>query len=442
MSKLKLKIYTFIITILIISPLIVGVSGGTIYAAAETVSYEYTDVLEDLDKDESFNPDNYPEIADDYSLDIITIAESENRELFIYVYQPSGQGKDLRASSINISTETGDDIAYYNYGLRYLNSDGVFYKYIVKGFTVSGSDVRYYSITSIYRPFDDTIDDQADYDNKITEVSYNISKQYGLSTVDGQTVIECVDIETIEITDKLVGYVIYPNGFYLNLSRCHSHFVAFNTDKDIDKLLEADVYYTTQSYYSYTAPLFGTDITWGDKLEKHITLSYEDSVEHTTGGLFSALHKTYTWDRIETVDQFISEVNNASVPIFSGVILDVSLGSQITEDGMKALQGKQWVLRFAETSFNQDTNDGVTTSSRTLVGDVTILRLKFESDGKTYNLGVVDNKQTGSDKPINEWSGLIVTPKFWVIAIIIVAVLVLIYFAYNKIRDTQHNKES
>ena len=31
-----------------------------------------------------------------------------------------------------------------------------------------------------------------------------------------------------------------------------------------------------------------------------------------------------------------------------------------------------------------------------------ILRLKFETDGVTYNLGVIDNKQTGSDKPIND----------------------------------------
>ena len=31
-----------------------------------------------------------------------------------------------------------------------------------------------------------------------------------------------------------------------------------------------------------------------------------------------------------------------------------------------------------------------------------ILRLKFETDGVTYNLGVIDNKQTGSGEPINE----------------------------------------
>ena len=35
----------------------------------------------------------------------------------------------------------------------------------------------------------------------------------------------------------------------------------------------------------------------------------------------------------------------------------------------------------------------------TRISDVTILRLKFESDGKVYNLGVVDNIQHNENKP-------------------------------------------
>ena len=37
-----------------------------------------------------------------------------------------------------------------------------------------------------------------------------------------------------------------------------------------------------------------------------------------------------------------------------------------------------------------------------MVGNVTILRLKFETDGITYNLGTIDNKQSGSDDPVND----------------------------------------
>ena len=40
--------------------------------------------------------------------------------------------------------------------------------------------------------------------------------------------------------------------------------------------------------------------------------------------------------------------------------------------------------------------------SYTETSDVMLLQLEFETDGKHYNLGVVDNKQTGSNKP---WGG-------------------------------------
>lgn len=36
------------------------------------------------------------------------------------------------------------------------------------------------------------------------------------------------------------------------------------------------------------------------------------------------------------------------------------------------------------------------------VGDVSILRLKFKTDGVVYDLGVVDNKQSGSTDPAGE----------------------------------------
>ena len=101
-----------------------------------------TGVLEDLSRDTSFNLDNYPLKTDDYSLQIIQIAESIDKELFVYVHQPSGKAKDFNASSINISTTINDDISYYNYKLELLNSSGVFYKYKVVGLMVKDDSVR------------------------------------------------------------------------------------------------------------------------------------------------------------------------------------------------------------------------------------------------------------------------------------------------------------
>ena len=137
-----------------------------IVARAESITY--SNVLDDLKKDTSFNPDNYPLKTDDYSLQIIQLAESVDKELFVYVYQPSGQAKDFKASSINISTTINDEISYYNYKLERLNSSGVFYKYKVVGLTVKDESVRYYAISSIYRPFDESIDKQASGGNTQT----------------------------------------------------------------------------------------------------------------------------------------------------------------------------------------------------------------------------------------------------------------------------------
>lgn len=398
---------------------------GSAYAASSPL--EYSNVLDDLQKDSSFDIVNYPVKADDYSLQVIQLAESTDNELFVYVYQPSGQTKKLSACSINISTTINDEISYFNYKLQLLNSSGVFFKYKVTDFTVKNEPTRYYAISSIYRPFDKTIDNGAEHGNTVTEVNYEVSKQYCFSMINGNPYVNVVDIETITITDKFVGFVRYSDGFKLYVGACDSHFVAFNTDKPIDKLLEADVYYTSQSYDWSVVPFSGESETFGKKQDKYAYLKYTDKVEHSGGGLFAG---TYKWDRIETTEQFISE-NDLTQNVYSGVLLDVNVGNKITEEGKVALQGKKWVLRFAETSYEVDSlPNGATYKTLTLVGDVTILRLKFETDGITYNLGTIDNKLTGNDTPINNETYEVVLSYFgkWILGII-AAILLLIIFA-------------
>lgn len=377
---------------------VITVAQVPVIAKAES-KVTYTNVLEDLQRDSSFSKENYPEKATDYSLQLIQLAESSDKELFVYVYQPSGQLKGLVASSINISTTINDAVSYHNYKLELLNADGVFFKYKVSDFVVKDDAVRYYAITSVYRKWDKTIDPATGNDNTVTEVNYNVSKQYAFGTINGKPYVNCVDIDTIVVTDKFVGFVRYENGFTLYNSACDSHFVAFNTDKPIDKLLEADVYYTTQSYnWNWTA-FVGEKETFGTKQDNYSYLKYTDKVEHTGEGWFAG---TYKWDRIQTVDDFISGENREN--IFHGAVLDVKVSTKLTESALNELKGKKWVLRFTETaySFTPDyTGTGSQYSSSTVVGDVTILRLKFETDGITYNLGTIDNKQTGGKDPSN-----------------------------------------
>lgn len=366
-----------------------------VFARAESITY--SGVMDDLKKDTSFKPENYPTKTDDYSLKIIQLAESVNKELFVYVYQSSGKAKDFKASSINISTTINDSISYLNYKLELLNSNGVFYKYKVSGLTVKDESVRYYAISSIYRPFDESIDKQASGGNTVTEVNYAVNKQYCFGEINGKPYVNCVDIETIVVTDKFVGFVRYPDGFKLYVGACDSHFVAFNTNKPMDKLLEADVYYTTQEYSSSWAAFVGENETFGKKADNYAYLKYTDKVEHTGGGWFAG---TYKWDRIQTVDDFIK--NEDREQIFSGAVIDVKISSKLTDAALNELKGKKWVLRFTETDYTLWSGQGTYGTFSTIVGDVTILRLKFETDGITYNLGVIDNKQTGGKEPSNE----------------------------------------
>lgn len=400
MKLMKNKAITIIVICLLSFLMIMtGVCPTYVRADDSAVNITYSGVIEDLKKDASFNESYYPEKPNDYSLQIIQIAESVNNELFVYVYQPSGQTKNLKACSINTSTTLNDYISFHNYKLEYLNSSSVFFKYKVKNFTVSDDATRYYVITSIYRPFDESIDKQVTGGNTISEIECAVNRQYCFGEINGKPYVNCVDIETIVVTDKFVGFVRYKDGYKaFGLSEaCDSHFVAFDTNKPIDKLFEADVYYTKQRY-TYTYTIYdGESQGFGKESDEYAYLTYSDKVDYNGGGLFAG---TYSWNRIQTVEDFITNENRTN--IYHGAIIDVTYGTVLTDTAMEELKGKKWVLRFAETSYSFSSSSGIVREESTFVSDVTILRLKFETNGITYNLGVIDNKQTGSRAPSNE----------------------------------------
>ena len=341
----------------------------------------YSAVLEDLTKDESFQVEDYPAIADDYSLQVIQIAESMNGELFVYVYQPSDEVKDLTATSIRISQSIGENAKWHDYDLTLLNTEGVLDKYRVEDITLLSDVVRYYDIAAIHRAFDSDIDDPADknYDQSINEVVYEVAQEWHACTIGGVVSYSMITSETITITNKIVGYIQYSEGFKLYLDRCDSHFVAFSTDRKIDDLMEADLEYTTQSYIKIVKT--GDDTpTLGEKVPNSKTVKASEEVSNDADGLFG---KKYTWNRIEKVSDFIAN---------EGEDLNLTTGN------LEDLKNMDWILRFEETDFTSAVGMYVVNEG-TLVSEVTILRLKFQTDGVTYNLGVVDNKQTGSRDP-------------------------------------------
>ena len=398
-----MRVFLNRIAVLIVTLCVFLTGAQSFSAVAAEENKTASGVIEDLSKDASFNAANYPSNAKDYSLSVMQLAESTDKELFVYVYQPSGD--KVKASSINISTTINDDISFFNYSLKLLNFEGTLFKYKVTNFEVKKDPVRYYAISSIYRPFNASIGGKKSGNNTINEVNYAVNRQYCFGEINGKPYINCIDIETIVVTDKFVGFVRYPDGFKLftGAGACDSHFVAFNTDKKIDKLFEADVYYTTQKVsYDFFTEDSPFSIKFGDsKTDNYVYLKYTDKVEHTGGGFFAG---TYKWDRIQSVDDFIKTEDRTTV--YYGAVLNSKVSSKLTDEALNDLKGKKWVLRFTETSYDKSPRSGMGAATyyhaeTTMVGNVTILRLKFETDGITYNLGVIDNKQTGSAEPSN-----------------------------------------
>ena len=112
-----------------------------------------------------------------------------------------------------------------------------------------------------------------------------------------------------------------------------------------------------------------------------------------------------------------------------------SLNSSLSfEESDKQLIGEtDWVLRFfsAPYSYSSVNNRDYSEKkeSRCIVGDVSILRLKFlGSDDLVHNLGVVDNKQTGSKDPVAETKTSLelslLTKVIALIAVVLICVII------------------
>ena len=371
-----------IMACLVVTLLFIALSMGAPIAYADIT--QASNVLDDLRQDESFDVGLYPPKSDDYSINVIQIAETTNKELLVYAYQPCCISSKVVATSINIS-ET-DELDFKNYKLKLLSNSGVFYKYVVQNYTILDSNVRYYYITSIFRPYISGVDEAPEGDNTVDEVSFAVEKQYRFAGEGDNYTVDVKELETIRITDKFVGCVRYPDGaHFLYKKACDSHFVAFDTDRPIDKLYEADVYYIPIGFVG------GVGID--NKKEEYVTLKSENKVVHNASGWGAG---TYTWDEIESIDQFLDS-NLNKYTIFGS-----DNSNLVDSSTLELLKNKKWVLRFLATDYS--TPDIVGLSSYTRVKSVTILRLKFEYDGQVYNLGVIDNKQSGSGKPINNGS--------------------------------------
>ncbi|MDE6667674.1 MAG: hypothetical protein K2K38_04935 [Clostridia bacterium] len=453
------KLISFVFVLFVLFSLISGIGvGGNAYA--DTDLSGYTNVMDDLQKDEEFNaaeyPDNkedydksiYAEIANFYSLHVIQIAESTAGGLFVYVYQPAANITPLTATSINMAltdkiggvldenTELTDEDSADVYNLIFLNRNSVFAKYKVTNFSVTNGSVRYYNITSIYRVWVEGLDDPTGNDNVIDEVSFRVGKLFTAKTVNGNVSYTCEQKDIVTITDKYVDFLRYKNGVsgvvWARKDYTDSHYVAFSTDWDISNLYDVDVSFIIQPMKAEKSGNLSFPFEAGASSKVTIKVDKEMTGENTPSGWFKS--KYYSWERIQSVEAFKADPNN-----------------KLEADTKNNLNGKQWVLRFYETDYFVEEHDmygSLSTTSYTSVKELTILRLHFKSNGVVYNLGVLDNKQSADDKPGNipdkktlwdyfiefcKWLESLTGVSYIIWAIIILAVPLLIAYSILSI---------
>lgn len=429
MTKRLRKITTLLVSVLVMAGvLFTSAIIPSVHASAESTTY--SDVLTDLRKDENFKIADYPIVLDKYTVEIIQIAESTDGELFVYTYQPCQKLIPLKATAINMSLsgdygdildydpEYGNDFIGHTgnvsdssiigggiggssggggggggsrpcameantatscslYDLTLLSSTDVFCKYKVNNFTVGKDIVRYYNVVSILREYDG-IADGADASD---EIAINVGRCWTAHTVGDKVYYTNEAIQVVEILNPLYGSVRYGEGFdWWKGTACDSHFVVFDTDWKIERLLEADVSF---KYRKYDKGMYGE--TTGDgwtSLKRTITY---DERAYSNKSVFGGV-KNRSWKRIQTGREF---VRNCDV---------------IDENVAQEISSRQWVLSFYETDYSDETGGvfgwlswvanifGYKYQHGTQVTGVSVLRLKFLSDGQVYDLGAVSNR--------------------------------------------------
>ena len=409
---------------------------ASLFGAREAFAYadeSYTGAIEDLRKAENFDPSYYPVNENDYTISIVQIAESKDNELFVYTYQPASDER-ITASSINISRTSELNVTPQNYYLTLLSREGVFCKYVVKDFKVSNEPTRYYAIPSIFRFWVNDIDGDQSGSQTVTEKPFEVAEQFRFGTLNGKEYVERKKIDVITVTSKFVGFVRYAGSYKLGfmntaLTDFDCHFVAFNTDRRIDTLLEADLSYVKQDFFAKSWVEGGTvphyETTYGERSDQiKVELMCDQSVDHDWQGVYSS---NFSFKRIQSVSEFLDFEETTNV--YKCGVFDVTEKRTLTDEAKTELEDKAWVLRFLETNHTNKTTLNGTEYSSTLVGDVTILRLKFVTDGITYNLGVVDNKQTGGTDPVNviqRLLGLNPVVTWLLLAVILFVVLIVL----------------
>ncbi len=380
-------IFTYVMTLIPLS------------AAEGETNTVYSDVLDDLSIDSTFNPSDYPTVTDKEaegyaSVEVIQIAEGTNKELFIYTYEPSKSVISLELFEVSLYDQFVTHQEEYNdektftprlYSLECVSTSGVFSKYLVKDYVVSDLPYRYYNIIEVYRHFHEDIDTGIE-GVIINGKAIKVSQQWCAYWLNNVLYYQKKDFETVEITPVFNGDFKLTGGYTIGNLAGHYNsaqvwFLCFNVDNyDVDLIYDADIVFDHRDYTRVDGLIGGAQITYSNEVDdEHLYLSKEYADTYQGEGLFG---REYHWNNISTSFEFCENWKD-QVTFSSGL-----------EDTIKK---SQFVFIYAEYELRNDYYSGYTYTYGTEVTDVSILRLHFCADGKTYNLGAVMDKTSADN---------------------------------------------
>ena len=377
------------IFLIIISFFIFYISSSVYVNANEII---YTDVMTDLKKDSSFDVNDYEVNPDDYSLKIIQIAESNNRELFIYVFHPSFKTKDLKATTLKMDFSNEDDFTFNPklYNLELLSSSGLFEKYKVLDFNCNYAIERYYSLIEISREKSIELDTLLDL--SVSEISYPINQKWQVLPQEDKLLYNLSEIKTLELEIIESGNVyISADGFSLNnllyAKDTDSWFVCFYSKNfAISQILNATLEFEYRTIEYIDDPFNVVDKNEiSDWFSKTVDLSSNDTAKLVGKGWFS---RTFEWNRICLSDDYLYQMEK------QGMVFDSETRAKLDNVG-------QYLFAFWETEHFTSKVNMVEAYGYFEIRNLSILRIEFiDQNCKTYNLGVVVNKININNDPV------------------------------------------
>ena len=373
-----------LISIVLLSALVVFLGFVDIYGVRLASAETSAEVLQDLRKDKDFNENDYPYVADDYGLYVFQIAESSNKELFVYAYQPCNDTYDLVGTKISISygySLNGAGLTPKLYNLKLVSTSGTLDKYYVQDFTVPNDGDRYYNIVEIFRMVHSDID-EVDETFPKTDIAYSVGQQWYACDLNNSKHYEMNTFNTLYVETVFDSNLEFRNGvkwgnFVGAYDYCDCWFYCFNVDDYVIKhIFDADLSYSIRDASQSVGWGIDGEITYkNERLNQVIKLKDTDVMKHNGGGL---LANTYEGNRILSSADFVKYAEEQDVTF-------------VQADKEKILSS-QWVFTFLETEIRVQAGYGSTTTFFSDVYDVGLLRLHFQDiSGSYYDLGVVND---------------------------------------------------